>query len=74
MNRRKRRPKTRGAVTNPGTRGGKTLAEALAPFANVEIPSGEDGECVWFYVGKPLDGNCGHLNLEDFRRARRALA
>lgn len=71
--RRTRKPKRTKRIEVPVVRSGKTLTAALAPFADVEIPSGKDGECVWFYVGKPLDTNHGHLQLEDFRRARRAL-
>ena len=55
------------------------LLEALEPFAKVELPgSGQEGECVWLYVGQEnpytIDGpDCGHLRVEDFRRARRAM-
>ncbi len=69
MNRRRTKNKTK--VKLPARP--PTPREALRPFANVEIPSGEDGECVWFFVGKPLGTDCGHLTLEDFRLARRAL-
>ena len=69
---RKKKPRER-TFTIPARREGKTLLEALAPFANVKLPSGKDGECVWFYVGKLLADDHGHLKLEDFRRARRAV-
>ena len=50
---------------------GDTLG-ALRPFAEVDIPTGEDGEDVWLYVGR-RDMEPPHLILEDFRRASRAV-
>ena len=53
---------------------GATLEAALRPFADLDLPSGEDGEDIWIYVGRADElGTPPHLQLEDFRRAARAL-
>ena len=59
------------------------LKAALVPFTKVALPTGEDGEHVWLYVGeagsenwvRDVEGNSvpSHLILEDFKRARQAL-
>ena len=61
------------------------LREALEPFGDPELlmpenlPSGKyvpeykELPCVWLYTGKPNGGDFGHLQVEDFRRARKAL-
>ena len=71
--RRPKKPKALRPRRPDGSSYGSKLREALRPFAEVDFPAGGDGVCVWFYVGKPLGVDHGHLNLEDFRRARRAL-
>ena len=51
-----------------------TLEAALRPFAQLDLPSGRDGEDIWIYVGRADElGTPPHLQLEDFRRAVRAL-
>ncbi len=58
----------------PVSWGTKQLEEALRPFAALDLPSGEDGEDIWIYVGRAdVLGTEPHLRLEDFRRAARAL-
>ena len=47
---------------------------ALEPFASLCLPSGEDGEDIYIYVGQADElGEKPHLRLEDFRRAARVV-
>ena len=72
MGRQKKKPRTRHKPTQPAT--GAQLAKALLPFARVDLPEpGQEGECVWLYVGRPLGTDHGHLRLSDFQRARQLL-
>ncbi len=51
------------------------IEAALRPFAEVKLPTGDDGEDIWLYVGNadPNGTNPPHLTLEDFRRVRQVM-
>ena len=56
-----------------GTAGQSKYQAALEPFARPCLPSGDDGEDIYIYVGRADElGEKPHLQLEDFRRAARA--